>query len=77
MFTLFVVCLPVDINEGLCVHAVDVEDAVQVVHLVLDDPGRPATSLPRYSFAIFIETCRVRRQKPETKAYLTNVDTLK
>lgn len=59
---LFIVCLPVDVDEGLAVHAVDVEDAIQVVHLVLEDASWPATGLPRDSFSLLIQTCRGKRK---------------
>ena len=53
---LLVVLLPVDVDERLAVHAVGVEDPVQVVHLVLEDPSRPAARLPRDLFTLFIQT---------------------
>ena len=34
---LVIVYLPVDVDEGLAVHAVNVEDPIQVVHLMLED----------------------------------------
>lgn len=64
---LVIVYVPVDVDEGLAVHAVDVEDPVQVVHLVLDDARWPATCLPRHGFTLFIQTWRRREQ--DTKKY--------
>lgn len=60
---LFIVCLPVDVDEGLGVHVVDVEDPIQVVHLVLEDASWPATGLPRHGFTFLIQTCRVSMQR--------------
>lgn len=31
--------LPIDINKAFAVHVVNVENAIQVVHLVLEDPS--------------------------------------
>lgn len=59
---------PVDVDEGLGVHVIDVEDAVQVVDLMLQDTGRPAACLPRHRFTFFIQTCR-----NTTKSHSTNV----
>lgn len=53
---LFIVCLPVDVDEGLAVHAIDVEDPIQVVHLVLEDASWPTTGLPSDGFALLIQT---------------------
>lgn len=52
---LFVESLPVDVDERLAVHAVDVEDPVQVVHLVLKDPCWPSARLPRHFFTLLIQ----------------------
>lgn len=56
--------LPVDVDEGLAVHAVDVEDSIQVVHLVLEDSSGPAAGLPRDVFTLLVQTCKedVRRK---------------
>lgn len=55
---LFVERLPVNIDEGLAVHAVDVEDSIQVIHLVLEDSSWPATGLPRNIFTLLIQPCK-------------------
>lgn len=55
---LIIVHLPVDVDEGLAIHAVDVQDAIQVVHFVLDDACWPAAGLPQDRFTFFIQTCR-------------------
>lgn len=55
---LFVERLPINIDEGLTVHAVDVEDSIQVVHLVLEDSSWPATGSPRNVFTLLIQTCK-------------------
>lgn len=47
-----------DVDEGLGVHAVDVEDSIQVIHLVLEDSSGPATGLPRHIFTLLIQTCK-------------------
>lgn len=52
-------CLPVNIDEGLAVHAVDVEDPIQVVHLVLDNSSWPAIGFPCNPFTLLVQTCRV------------------
>lgn len=62
---LFIVCLPVDVDEGLAVHTVDVEHPIQVVHLVLEDTSWPAAGLPRNGFTLLIQTCRVNMQRDE------------
>lgn len=62
---LFIMCLPVDVDEGFAVHAVDVEDPIQVIHLVLEDTSWPATGLPGYSFTLLIQTCRENMQRDE------------
>ena len=54
---LLIVRLPLDVDKGLAIHAVNVEQAVQVIHLVLDDSGRPATHLPTDRFSILVQTC--------------------
>lgn len=51
---LLIVRLPVDVDEGLAVHVVDVEDPIQVVRLVLEDASWPATGLPRDLFTLLI-----------------------
>lgn len=56
---LLVECLPVNIDEGPAVHAVNVEDSVQVIHLVLEDSSWPATGLPCNIFPLLIQTCEV------------------
>lgn len=61
-FPLLVEGLPVDVDEGLAVHAVDVEDPIQVVHLVLEDTGWPAARLPRDIFTLLIESCRENKK---------------
>lgn len=53
---LFVMRLPVDVDEGLAVHAVNVEDPMQVVHLMLEDTSWPSTGLPCDSFTLLIQT---------------------
>ena len=57
---LFVERLPVNIDEGLAVHAVDVEDSVQVVHFVLEDSSWPATGLPSDIFTLLVQTCKTK-----------------
>ena len=47
--------LPLDVDEGLGVHVVDVENPVQMVHLMLEDPGWPATYLPCDWLRLLIE----------------------
>lgn len=54
---LLIECLPVNINEGLAVHAVNVEDSIQMIHLMLEDSSWPATGLPWNIFTLFIDTC--------------------
>ncbi|KFO95616.1 hypothetical protein N300_09126, partial [Calypte anna] len=39
---------PGDVGEGSGVHAVHVEDPIQVIHLVLGDAGGPAHCLPAH-----------------------------
>lgn len=58
LYPLFVERLPINIDEGLAVHAVNVEDAIQVIHLVLEDSSWPATGLPRDIFTLLIQTCK-------------------
>ncbi|KGL76533.1 hypothetical protein N309_00731, partial [Tinamus guttatus] len=48
---------PMHVGEGAAVHAVDEEDAVQVVHLVLDDAGGPARRLPAHRLPHLVHTC--------------------
>lgn len=55
---LFVKCLPVNIDECLAVHAVDVEDSIQVIHLVLEDSSWPTTGSPRNVFTLLVQTCK-------------------
>lgn len=64
---LFIVRLPVDVDEGLAVHTVNVEDPLQVVHLVLEDTSWPATGLPRDRFTLLIQACRVSMQRDKNK----------
>lgn len=63
---LFIVCLPVDVDESFAVHTVDVEDPIQVVHLVLEDTSGPATGLPCDSFTLLVQTCRVNMQRDQS-----------
>lgn len=58
LFPLLIEGLPVDVDEGLAVHAVDVEDPIQMVHLMLEDSGWPAACLPRDIFTLLIQACR-------------------
>lgn len=60
---LLVECLPVDIDEGPAVHAVHVQDPVQVIHLVLEDPSWPATGLPCNLLPLLIQTCKVNENE--------------
>ncbi|KFO63394.1 hypothetical protein N302_09679, partial [Corvus brachyrhynchos] len=48
---------PAHIGEGAGVHAVDVEGPVQVIHLVLDDPGGPARCLPAHWLPELVHAC--------------------
>ncbi|KAL2300071.1 hypothetical protein Nmel_012030, partial [Mimus melanotis] len=48
---------PAHVGEGAGVHAVDVEDPIQVIHLVLDDPGGPARRLPAHRHPALVHTC--------------------
>ncbi|KFO72590.1 hypothetical protein N303_14328, partial [Cuculus canorus] len=48
---------PVDVGEGAGVHPVDVENPIEVVHLMLDDAGGPACCLPAHRLPILIHTC--------------------
>ncbi|KFQ73987.1 hypothetical protein N335_08144, partial [Phaethon lepturus] len=48
---------PADVGEGAGVHPVYVEDPIQVVHLVLDDAGSPARSLPAHRLPVLIHAC--------------------
>ena len=57
VLVLLVVRLPLDVDKGLAIHAVKVKQAVQVIHLVLDDSGRPATNLPTDRFSLLVQTC--------------------
>lgn len=54
---LLIECLPVNIDEGLGVHAVDIEDSIQMIHLMLEDSSWPATGLPCNFFTLLIDTC--------------------
>lgn len=44
-----------DVDEAPGVHAVDVEDSVQVVHLMLEDPGGPAAGRPAHRLPSLIQ----------------------
>ncbi|KFW84020.1 hypothetical protein N305_04757, partial [Manacus vitellinus] len=48
---------PAHVGEGAGVHAVNVEDPVQVVHLVLYDAGSPAHGLPAHRHPELVHTC--------------------
>ncbi|KFV70329.1 hypothetical protein N307_03609, partial [Dryobates pubescens] len=48
---------PGDVGEGVGVHAVDVQDPIQMVHLMLDDAGSPACCLPAHWLPVLIHTC--------------------
>lgn len=58
---------PAHVGEGAGVHVVDVEDPIQVVHLVLDDPGGPARRLPAHRLPELVHACSRGRDELKGK----------
>lgn len=52
---------PADVGEGAGVHAVNVQDPIQMVHLVLHDAGGPAHRLPAHRLPALVHPCGPER----------------